>query len=122
MRIAVLGAGSWGTALAIAFAGQHAVSLWARDAAAVHDMSERRENRRYLAGCRFPAAMNVCADMKVALAGADLAILAAPKRVISTRPRVISAARALRPRPRPSQIPVAIAITFLTAAPTSSPI
>jgi glycerol-3-phosphate dehydrogenase (NAD(P)+) len=78
MRIAVLGAGSWGTALAIAFAGQHAVSLWARDAAAVHDMSERRENRRYLAGCRFPAAMNVCADMKAALAGADLAILAAP--------------------------------------------
>jgi len=33
MRIAVLGAGAWGSALAIAFAGRHEVSLWARDAA-----------------------------------------------------------------------------------------
>ena len=46
---------------------------------------------------------------------------AVPRRVISARPRVISAARAFRPRPRPSATPVAIASTFLTAPPTSTP-
>jgi len=78
MRIAVLGAGAWGTALAIAFAGRHAVGLWARDAADAEDMSRRRENLRYLPGCSFPPALEVTADLKAALAGADLAILAAP--------------------------------------------
>ncbi|MFA4969002.1 MAG: 2-dehydropantoate 2-reductase N-terminal domain-containing protein, partial [Sulfuritalea sp.] len=46
MRIAVLGAGAWGTALAIAFADRHEVSLWARDAARAEEMSSRRENPR----------------------------------------------------------------------------
>ena len=47
---------------------------------------------------------------------------ATPSRVISARPRVISAARAFRPERRmPSAMPVAIASTFLTAPPTSTP-
>ena len=78
MRIAVLGAGAWGTALAIAFAGRHAVSLCARDAASVTAMAHQRENLRYLPACHFPDALQVTADMKAALAGADLSILAAP--------------------------------------------
>ena len=78
MRLAVLGAGAWGTALAIAFAGRHEVSLWVRDAARADEMSNRRENPRYLPGCPFPANLQVTADLRVALAGADLAILAAP--------------------------------------------
>jgi glycerol-3-phosphate dehydrogenase (NAD(P)+) len=78
MRIAVLGAGAWGTALAIAFAGRHAVTLWARDPVGVADMAGRRENRRYLAGCPFPPALQVTAELKVALNASDLAILAAP--------------------------------------------
>lgn len=78
MRIAVLGAGAWGTALAIAFAGRHAVSLWARDATRADEMASRRENLRYLPACQFPAALQVTADLKAALVGADLAILAAP--------------------------------------------
>jgi hypothetical protein len=45
-----------------------------------------------------------------------------PSRVTSARPRVISAARAFRPNPSPSQMPVAMAITFLTAPPISTPI
>ena len=45
-----------------------------------------------------------------------------PNRVISARPRVISAARALYPRPTPSAIPVATAITFLSAPPISTPV
>lgn len=78
MRIAVLGAGAWGTALAIAFAGRHAVCLWARDAARAAEMSRQRENLRYLPTCHFPAAVQVTADLQAALAGADLAILATP--------------------------------------------
>jgi glycerol-3-phosphate dehydrogenase (NAD(P)+) len=78
MRIAVLGAGAWGTALAIAFAGRHQVSLWSRDPARVAEMSSRRENACYLPDCPFPPALQVTADFRAALAGADLAILAAP--------------------------------------------
>ncbi len=78
MRIAVLGAGAWGTALAIAFAGRHAVSLWARDPAGVAEMASRCENHRYLAGCLFPPTLQVTADLKAALGVSDLAILAAP--------------------------------------------
>ncbi len=78
MRIAVLGAGAWGTALAIAFAARHQVILWARDAERVEEMSRRRENSRYLPQCPFPPELQVTADFRAALAGADLAILAAP--------------------------------------------
>ena len=47
--------------------------------------------------------------------------IASPKRVISAKPRAISAARAFWPSPRPSATPQAIASTFLTAPPTSAP-
>ena len=70
MRIAVLGAGAWGTALAIAFAARHQVILWARDAQRVADMARRRENQRYLPDCPFPADL-LTADFRAALAAAD---------------------------------------------------
>ncbi len=46
---------------------------------------------------------------------------ATPRRVISARPRVTSAARAFRPSAMPSAMPVAMASTFFTAPPTSTP-
>jgi glycerol-3-phosphate dehydrogenase (NAD(P)+) len=78
MRIAVLGAGAWGTALAIAFAARHDVALWARDAAQVDAMSRQRTNSRYLPDCPFPPRLQVTADFSAALEGAGLAILAGP--------------------------------------------
>ena len=48
MRISVLGAGAWGTALAIAAARRHRVLLWARDAAQARQMAADRRNARYL--------------------------------------------------------------------------
>ncbi len=78
MRLAVLGAGAWGTALAITFAARHQVMLWARDPARVADMARHRENLRYLPQCPFPPTLQVTADFRAALAGADLALLAAP--------------------------------------------
>ena len=77
MKIAVLGAGAWGTALAIAFARRHPVTLWARDTAQVAAMSAQRENTRYLPGCSFPDSLTATSDQAVALS-AELVILATP--------------------------------------------
>jgi glycerol-3-phosphate dehydrogenase (NAD(P)+) len=78
MNIAVLGAGAWGSALAIALAQSHTVCLWARDAAQSAAMQAARENRRYLPGHPLPEALSVHADFTAALAGAGLIIVATP--------------------------------------------
>lgn len=79
MKICVLGAGAWGTALAINASGRHAVTLWARDAEQVRAMSQARENARYLPGFAFPPSLTLQAGAALsALAGADLAIVATP--------------------------------------------
>ena len=60
MDIRVIGAGAWGTALAINAARHgHVVTLWARDAQQAMDMAERRENLRYLPGHGFPPTLAV---------------------------------------------------------------
>ena len=78
MRIAVLGAGAWGTALAIAFAARHEVVLWGRDSARIEEMARQRVNARYLPGCPLPPELHLTADFSAALDGAALAILAGP--------------------------------------------
>lgn len=80
MKIAVLGAGAWGTALAIAFArnNAHALTLWARDAGLCAAMRAARENERYLPGRAFPETLALSSDFAAAVEGADLALLAAP--------------------------------------------
>ena len=82
MKIVVLGAGAWGTALAMGAArqtGGHAVTLWARDGQQVADMLARRQNARYLPGVDFPAALAVSgADPLVLARAADLVIVATP--------------------------------------------
>ncbi|NCN89482.1 MAG: NAD(P)-dependent glycerol-3-phosphate dehydrogenase [Gallionella sp.] len=78
MNIAVLGAGAWGTALAISLAGRHAVALWARDAAQAATMRETRRNGRYLPDVILPDGLAVSADLDAVLANAELLILAVP--------------------------------------------
>lgn len=78
MRIAVLGAGAWGTALAMAFAPRHTVCLWARDVVQAQQMAGQRENARYLPGCPLPAALLVTADFDAACEAADLLLFATP--------------------------------------------
>lgn len=78
MKISVLGAGAWGTALAISLAPRHAVSLWARDAQQVSAMQAERVNQRYLPDMAFPQALQVTADLDAVLASADLLIVAVP--------------------------------------------
>ena len=68
MHISVLGAGAWGTALAVAAAARHDVLLWGRDAAAIDAMQRTRRNTRYLPDVALPAALRLEADHDEALA------------------------------------------------------
>lgn len=78
MRISVLGAGAWGTALAISLAQRHQISLWARDAQQVAAMQDARSNQRYLPGMAFPQSLLLTSDFAGALDSAELLIVAVP--------------------------------------------
>ncbi|WP_332742982.1 NAD(P)H-dependent glycerol-3-phosphate dehydrogenase [Hydrogenophaga sp.] len=86
MNIVVLGAGAWGTALAISAASPgdagRRVTLWARDAQQAADLKQHRENRRYLSGVSVPEAVRIATGPlhggAPALAGADLVIVGTP--------------------------------------------
>jgi len=95
MDIAILGAGAWGTALAVNVAGRtdtpHRVSLWARDTAQVAAMRQQRSNTRYLPGILFPPSLDIhtwphgvdgvtplALGRAQGLVNADLLILATP--------------------------------------------
>ncbi|SDG95651.1 MULTISPECIES: NAD(P)H-dependent glycerol-3-phosphate dehydrogenase [unclassified Duganella] len=66
-KVSVLGAGAWGTAVAMALAQRHDVLLWGRNAAALETMRTERESS-YLPGYRFPERLQVAADFDAALA------------------------------------------------------
>ena len=77
--IAVIGAGSWGTALAIAFArAGSGVRLWARDAAQATAMAQTRRNEAYLPGFELPTAITVVRDLAAALQGDGDILVAVP--------------------------------------------
>jgi glycerol-3-phosphate dehydrogenase (NAD(P)+) len=81
MRIALLGAGAWGTALAVAAAPRHDVMLWARDAAQAQALDAARENLRYLPGIALPPSLHIANHLDAAWrhAGDDgLAVIATP--------------------------------------------
>ncbi len=75
MRIAVLGAGAWGSALAISFAPLHSVCLWTRSRDDCAALDENRSSP-YLPQCRFPDALRIEADLASAAGPADLVIVA----------------------------------------------
>ncbi|HVK31284.1 MAG TPA: NAD(P)H-dependent glycerol-3-phosphate dehydrogenase [Burkholderiaceae bacterium] len=80
MNVSVLGAGAWGTALAVQAAARHAVQLWARDTAHARTLASVRENARYLPGVTLPPALTVSAELDVVLhhARAGLVVVATP--------------------------------------------
>ena len=92
MQIAVLGAGAWGTAIAIHLARRHAVTLWARDAALCDALRHARVNERYLPGRPFPAELRVTPDLSDALS-APLALIAVPTGALRETLTRLQAAR-----------------------------
>ena len=87
MRISVLGAGAWGTALAIAAARRHRVLLWARDTAQARQLAAERRNQRYLPHAVWPDPLSVTSDHAAALAHAEggLVIIATPMAALRER-------------------------------------
>jgi glycerol-3-phosphate dehydrogenase (NAD(P)+) len=78
LKIAILGAGAWGTALAISLGERQQVTLWARDPGQIVLMQAERRNQRYLPDAKFPDTLQLTANMAVALAEAELIIVAVP--------------------------------------------
>ncbi|MGH8800504.1 MAG: NAD(P)H-dependent glycerol-3-phosphate dehydrogenase [Casimicrobiaceae bacterium] len=97
--IAIIGAGAWGTALAVHLAGAAsppALRLWARDPDAARSIAASRENARYLPGVALPAPIEVATDLLQAVAGASLIVVATP---IGALTGVAAALRAHTPAP-----------------------
>jgi len=76
-RLAVLGAGAWGTSIASVLAGRLDVTLWARDPAQAEALARTRRNERYLPGVEIPLAVKITADLGDA-SRAELLLAATP--------------------------------------------
>jgi glycerol-3-phosphate dehydrogenase (NAD(P)+) len=78
-RLAVLGAGSWGTALAIALASRFSdIRLWAREASRAAEISRSGENSRYLPGFRLPSNVSISSDIGETIRSAEVALAVVP--------------------------------------------
>ena len=78
MRLAILGAGAWGTALGVALASLHEVTLWTRDPSQCRELEESRINRRYLPDVTIPANVRIAQAVDQALDQSGLIIVAVP--------------------------------------------
>lgn len=108
-QVTVLGAGSYGTALALCFARKGTpVCLWGRDAEQVNMMAKERENKRYLPGIKLPDSLTVTSDLAAAVEGARNIVVVVPsggfaevlhdiKPLIRTDARVAWATKGLEP-------------------------
>lgn len=78
MNITILGAGAWGTALAVSLSGQHSVTLWGRDGAQIAAMAATRRNQQYLAEIALPQQLRLTHQLDIALADAELVLVVVP--------------------------------------------
>ena len=76
--LAVLGAGAWGSALAVALSPRHRVALWARDPEQAQAIAAARCNRRYLPEITLPDSLQIGSDLEKAIAKAELLVAATP--------------------------------------------
>ncbi|SES31395.1 glycerol-3-phosphate dehydrogenase (NAD(P)+) [Tranquillimonas rosea] len=82
-RIAVIGAGSWGTALAtVARRAGREVTVWGRDAATMSALSEQRENPRYLPGVELPPGLKGTTDIAEALGSCRAVMIVTPSKTL----------------------------------------
>ena len=83
-RIAVMGSGAWGTAIAISLArrGGHAIALWSFEKDVAATMRDERENRTFLPGFRLPESVSVFEDPGAALANAEIVVSVTPSQFV----------------------------------------
>lgn len=91
MKLVVLGAGAWGTALAVSMAAHRDVVLWARNASQVAEMETQRRNSRYLPDIVLPDNLRFSSDLAQALHGAELILAVLPSGAL--RPLLREVAR-----------------------------
>ncbi len=93
-KIAVLGAGSWGTALA-ALMSRHGfpTTLWGRDAAVIESIDRQHENPRYLPGIALPDGLRATTDLAAAVAGADWILVVVPSHAFTETVRLLAPLR-----------------------------
>ena len=90
-KIAVLGAGSWGTALATLLARHgHPTVLWGRDAAVIEAIDQRHENPRYLPGIPLPESLRASTDLAATVAGARWILVVVPSHAFAETVRVLA--------------------------------
>ena len=77
-RVAVLGAGAWGTAIAAVLSARLEVVLWARDPAQAERLAASRRNERYLPGIELPDSLGIASQFEKAIEGAALILAATP--------------------------------------------
>lgn len=98
MRIGVLGAGSWGTTLAIVLAeNEHEVYLWDHDAERAKRIAKARENARYLRGVAIPDGVTVTSNLSIALRGVLMAVFVVPSHTMRETARAVLGLGALVP-------------------------
>ena len=78
-RVAMIGAGSWGTALALVLARKNIqVALWDRDADHIANLARDRENKRHQPDHPFPESLQVTGDLAAAVTGANCVVMVVP--------------------------------------------
>lgn len=82
-KIAVLGAGSWGTALAIELSARQPVVLWGHTQAEISALAQDRENKHYLPGIAFPAQLSLSTDLQAAISDADEVLVVVPSHAFA---------------------------------------
>ena len=94
LKVAVLGAGSWGTALAALMARHgHAVVLWGRDAQATRAIDQQHENPRYLPGIALPETLRASSDLAASVRGVDLVLVVVPSHAFTETLRLLAPLR-----------------------------
>jgi len=95
VRIAVLGAGAWGTAIAVSLCARHAIALWGNEPEHCRAIAAERRNQRFLPGIALPAEIAIEADFDTAVGAAELVLVATP--TVALREMLLRLAPAKKP-------------------------
>jgi len=109
MKIAMIGLGSWGTALSVRLGARHQIKGWTHDPAQRNALRQDTENRKYLPGVPLPKSLSVVDEIQTALEDAELIVLAVPSFAVR------ETARSLHPLGRIPVVNVAKGLEQSTA-------